>query len=146
MSEKAIKSGEGYTEDAEFRFIGSLFASLMASAGLLAGTMIRERSLEYWSEDIMSLLLLAFAVRGLVKSSLELVKDSMYYEEQKKYVEDALRKQQEMLSEMGDTANGAETHQISSKMKYSEEEVLDAVSKRIQQNKEEAVRKSKLVN
>ena len=147
MSEKVIKNGEGYTEDAEFRFIGSLFASLMASAGLLAGTMMRERSLEYWSEDIMSLLLLAFAVRGLVKSSLELVKDSMYYEEQRKYVEEALRKQQEMLAEMGDIPpNSVETHQISSKTKYSEEEVLDAVSKRIQQNKEEAVKKSKLVN
>ena len=138
------KSGEGYTEGAEFRFLGNLFGALMACAGLLAGTMVQERSLDYWLEDIVPLLLLVFTLRGAIKSAMELAKDSIFYEEQKKQVLEAMAKQEAMAATMA----GAESElpKLASKTKYSEAEVLEAVSKRIEQQREEGLKKNKLLN
>lgn len=144
MAEKAAKSGEGYSEGAEFRFLGNLFGALMAFAGLLAGTMIRE-GIDYWLEDIVPLLLLAITLRGLVKSALELAKDSIFYEEQKKQVLEALAKQEQMAAALAEESD-QELPRIAATPKYSEEEVLEAVSKRIEQQREEAMKKNKLVN
>jgi len=138
------KSGEGYTEGAEFRFLGNLFGALMACAGLLAGTMMHERSLDYWLEDIVPLLLLVFTLRGVIKSAMELAKDSIFYEEQKKQVLEAMAKQEAMAAAMA----GAESElpKLASKPKYSEAEVLEAVSKRIEQQREEGLKKNKILN
>ena len=138
------KSGEGYTEGAEFRFLGNLFGALMACAGLLAGTMVHERSLDYWLEDIVPLLLLMFTLRGVIKSAMELAKDSIFYEEQKKQVLEAMAKQEAMAAAMA----GAESEmpKLASKPKYSEAEVLEAVSKRIEQQREEGLKKNKIIN
>ncbi|MCE1225177.1 MAG: hypothetical protein LWW87_01685 [Geobacteraceae bacterium] len=138
------KSGEGYTEGAEFRFLGNLFGALMACAGLLAGTMVHERSLDYWLEDIVPLLLLVFTLRGVIKSAMELAKDSIFYEEQKKQVLEAMAKQEAMAAAMA----GAESElpKLASKPKYSEAEVLEAVSKRIEQQREEGLKKNKIIN
>lgn len=46
--------------DIEFRVIGNAFGLLIASAGLLAGTMVRERSIDYWMEDIVPLAIVAW--------------------------------------------------------------------------------------
>ncbi len=46
--------------DIEFRVIGNAFGLLIASAGLLAGTMVRERSIDYWLEDIVPLVIVAW--------------------------------------------------------------------------------------
>jgi len=138
------KSGEGYTEGAEFRFLGNLFGALMACAGLLAGTMVQERSLDYWLEDIVPLLLLVFTLRGVIKSAMELAKDSIFYEEQKKQVLEAMAKQEAMAAAM----SGADTDlpKLTTKPKYSEAEVLEAVSKRIEQQREEGLKKNKIIN
>lgn len=138
------KSGEGYTEGAEFRFLGNLFGALMACAGLLAGTMVHERSLDYWLEDIVPLLLLVFTLRGVIKSAMELAKDSIFYEEQKKQVLEAMAKQEAMAAAMAESESGLP--KIASKPKYSEAEVLEAVSKRIEQQREEGLKKNKIIN
>lgn len=44
-------SGEGL----EFKIIGSFFGLMIACAGLLAGTMMTGKSLDYWYEDIVPL-------------------------------------------------------------------------------------------
>ncbi len=144
MAEKAEKMQEGYSEGAEFRFLGNLFGLLMAAAGLLAGTMVREGSFDYWLEDIVPLLLLGMTLRGLIKSAMELAKDSIYYEEKKKQVAEALMRQQELMAAMAESEG--ELPKIAAKPKYSEEEVLEAVSKRIEQQRDEAVKKNKLVH
>jgi len=138
------RTGEGYTEGAEFRFLGNLFGALMACAGLLAGTMVRELSLDYWLDDIVPLLLLALTLRGMVKSAMELAKDSIFYEEQKKQVLEALAKQEEMAATMAGA--DSELPRIAAKPKYSEAEVLEAVSKRIEQQREEGLKKNKLMH
>jgi ABC-type nickel/cobalt efflux system permease component RcnA len=142
MADKLEKTSEGYSEGAEFRFLGNLFGALIASAGLLAGTMLREKSSDYWLEDIVPLLLLAITLRGLLKSAMELAKDSIYYEEQKKQVIEALSKQEAMAAAMAEGAD-RELPKIASKPKYSEEEVIEAVSKRIEQQREDAQKKNK---
>ncbi len=145
MANKVEKSKPGYTEGAEFRFLGNLFGALMASAGLLAGIMVQERSFDYWLEDIVSLALLAITMRGMIKSALDLAGDSIFYEDQKKQVLEALAKHDEMNEKM---ANEFDTQmpRLTAKPKYSEEEVLNAVSQRIAQKREDAVKKNKLVN
>lgn len=143
-AEKAEKMQEGYSEGAEFRFLGNLFGLLMAAAGLLAGTMVRELSFDYWQEDVVPLLLLVVTLRGLIKSAMELAKDSIYYEEKKKQVAAALAKQEELMSAMGEEEG--ELPKIAAKPKFSEEQVLEAVSKRIEQQRDEAVKKNKLVH
>lgn len=144
MAEKAQKMQEGYSEGAEFRFLGNLFGLLMAAAGLLAGTMVREGSFDYWLEDIVPLLLLGITLRGLIKNAMELAKDSIYYEEQKKQVVAALAKQEELMAAMAETEG--ELPKIAAKPKFSEEQVLEAVSKRIEQQREESVKKNKMVH
>jgi hypothetical protein len=141
MAKKAENIQEGYSEGAEFRFLGNLFGALMACAGLLAGTMMREHSLDYWFEDVVPLLLLCITLRGLIKSAMELAKDSIYYEEQKKQVLDALAHRDKMAAAMADGAS-PELPRISAKSKYSEEEVIEAVSKRIEKQREDAVKKN----
>ncbi len=145
MAKKDNNLQEGYSEGAEFRFLGNLFGALMASAGLLAGTMMHERDLDYWLEDIVPLLLLLFTLRGLIKSSMELAKDSIYYEEQKRHVLEALAKQEQMAAADSEGTDSG-IPKIASKTHYSEEEVIDAVSKRIEQKRGEATKKNKLVN
>jgi hypothetical protein len=144
MAAKAENSGDGYTEGAEFRFLGNLFGALIACAGLLAGTMLRERSIDYWLEDIVPLVLLFFTLRGIIKSAMELAKDSIYYEEQKKQVMAAMAKQEEMAATMAGSEK--DLPRLSVKPKFSEAEVLEAVSKRIEQQREEGAKKNKLVN
>lgn len=143
MAEKAAKGSAGYTEGAEFRFLGNLFGLLMAAAGLLAGTMVRERSTDYWLEDLVPLLLLLITLRGMVKSAMDLTRDSIYYQEQKKQVSEALARQQRQMEAMA-AADMGDLPRLSAKPQYSEQEVLDAVSRRIEQQREEAMKKNKL--
>lgn len=57
-------------DDIEFRVIGNAFGLLIASAGLLAGTMVQLRSFDYWQEDIVPLLLVAWLVFRLFRNML----------------------------------------------------------------------------
>ena len=140
----AGKTSEGYSEGAEFRFLGNLFGALIACAGLLAGTMVREGSLDYWLEDIVPLLLLLVTLRGIMKSAMELAKDSIFYEEQKKQVLEALARQEAIAASLA--AHDVEAPRIAPKKNFSEAEVLEAVSKRIEQQRDEGMKKNKLVN
>lgn len=120
----------------EYRVLANLFGLLLGLSGLLAGTMVREGSVDYWQHDLMPLLILLITGRGLLKSSMDLLRDSMMYAEKKQMVDAFLSKQAEVL-----TPEPGEMARLSSKPHYSEEEVVEAVSKRIEQQ-----RKSKQAN
>lgn len=125
----------------EFRFIGHLLGTLIASAGLLAGTMMQERSFEYWLEDIVPLALLAITLRGLLLNAVELAKISIVHNEKMDMLLQSMARQkvqttQPVLDDM-DLPLPTKKHQ------YSEEEVLEAVSKRLQEKKHEAERGNK---
>lgn len=112
----------------EYRVLASLFGLLLGGAGLLAGTMVFEGSVDYWQHDLVPLLILLVSGRGLLKNSMDLMRDSMVYAEKKQMVDDFLHQQAEML-----TPEGGEMPRLAAKPQYSEEEMVEAVSKRIEQ-------------
>jgi hypothetical protein len=112
----------------EYRVLANLFGLLLGLSGLLAGTMVREGSVDYWQHDLVPLLILLVTGRGLLKSSMDLLRESMIYAEKKHVVDAFLKKQAEVLApEPGEMAR------LATKPHYSEEEVVEAVSKRIEQ-------------
>ena len=119
----------------EYRVLGNLFGVLLACSGLLVGTMMRERSLDYWQSDLVPLLILLITGRGLLKSSMDLLRDSMVYAEKKQMVDTFLSKQNDVL-----TPDLGELPKLSTKPQYSEEEVLEAVSKRIEEQRGKAAK------
>lgn len=142
MSEHVNKAETVELENGpEYRVLAHLFGILLACAGLLAGTMVKERSLDYWTEDIVPLLILMLSGHGLLKGSIELARDAMVYAEQKKTVEAFLAKQKEVLAHTGDQPQLAAKPKA--KQQFSEDEVLEAVAKRIEEQKEKASRSSK---
>lgn len=134
---KKNKKSKGFTEGAEFSFLGNLFGVMLSCTGLLAGSMVRERSFDYWLEDLMPLLLLLITARGVIRSGLDLINDSIFYEEQKKYAAEALA----MRSQLEEDELELPKIAPKSKTQYTEEEILEAVSKRIEQNRAAAAAK-----
>lgn len=122
----------------EYRVLANFFGVLLACAGLLAGTMVHERSLDYWQNDLVPLLILLITGRGLLKSSMDLMRESMVYSEKKHVLEAFLAKQGEVL-----TPETGEMPKLTAKPHYSEDEVLEAVSKRIEQQRDKAVKTNK---
>lgn len=59
--------------DIEYRVIGNAFGLMFASAGLLAGTMVQQRSFEYWREDVVALLLVAWLGFRLFRNLLSTI-------------------------------------------------------------------------
>lgn len=114
----------------EYRVLANLFGLLLGLSGLLAGTMLREGSVDYWQHDLVPLLILLVTGRGLLKSSMDLLRESMIYAEKKHIVDAFLKKQAEVL-----TPEPGEMARLTTKPQYSEEEVLEAVSKRIEQQR-----------
>lgn len=56
--------------DIEYRVIGNAFGLMIACGGLLAGSMMSERSLDYWREDIVPLVLAFFLAYRLMRNLL----------------------------------------------------------------------------
>ncbi|MSN24297.1 MAG: hypothetical protein GJV46_00360 [Geobacter sp.] len=56
--------------DIEYRAIGNAFGLMIATAGLLAGTMVQQRSFEYWPEDIVTILIVAWLLFRLFRNLL----------------------------------------------------------------------------
>lgn len=131
MSDESNNNALAQVSDGpEYRVLANLFGLLLGAAGLLAGTMVREGSVDYWQHDLVPLLILLVTGRGLLKSSMDLLRDSMVYAEKKQMVDAFLSRQAEVL-----TPEPGEMARLSAKPHYSEEEVLEAVSKRIEQQR-----------
>src|ERR1039457_7351154 len=54
--------------DIEYKVIGNAFGVLITSGGLMAGTMVSQRSFDYWQEDLVPLLLLMVLSYRLMRS------------------------------------------------------------------------------
>ena len=65
--------------DIEYRVIGNAFGLMFASAGLLAGAMVQQRSFDYWREDIVALLIVAWLGFRLFRNMLSTI---MLYKDQ----------------------------------------------------------------
>lgn len=123
-------------QEIEFKVIGNAFGLLIAAGGLLAGTMVREASFDYWQEDIVPLALLVIMGYRLVRSFIA----TMTAYQVVPYRPHAAAQRENVQSVQAAYA------QIPAPKTYSAEEVMDAVAKRIEAQKEEAMKKNKLVN
>jgi ABC-type nickel/cobalt efflux system permease component RcnA len=124
-------------EDIEFRVMGNAFGMLIASAGLLAGEMVRMRSFDYWLDDIVPLLILAWSGFRLFRNFLSTMNAYQNIPAQGVHsapVESRLQ------------GENVITGQIASKPKYSAEQVVEEVAKRIEAQKAEALKKNKFTN
>ena len=120
----------------EIKVIGNAFGVLIAAGGLLAGTMVSQRSIDYWHEDIVLLALLAIMSYRLVRSFIATFTAYQVVP----------YRPQPAASRENVQPDHAAFAQIPAPKSYTAEEVMDAVAKRIEKQKEEAGKKNKMVN
>lgn len=123
-------------DDIEFRVIGNAFGVLIASAGLLAGEMIRLRSLDYWLDDIVPLLLLVWMTFRLFRNFLSTMNAYQEVPSQGAHQQATSPLKNEQVA----------AAQISAKPSYSAEKVVEEVAKRIEAQKADAMKKNKMIN
>lgn len=124
-------------EDIEFRVIGNAFGLLIASAGLLAGEMLRMRSIDYWLEDIVPLLLLLWLGFRLFRNFLS-----------------TMNAYQDVPPQPGRPSPGVSriqgekviAGQIAAKPSYTADKVVEEVARRIEAQKADALKKNKFTN
>lgn len=127
-------------DDIEYRVIGSAFGLLIASAGLLAGEMVRLRGFEYWLHDIVPLLLVCWMALRLYRNFLSTILAYQDYIPPASVARD--RKFRESIK-----SDQVAVAQIAAKTGYSEEQVVAEVAKRIEAKKAaEALKKNKQVS
>jgi len=118
--------------DIEYKVLGNAFGLMIASGGLLAGTMMAERSLEYWREDIVSLVLVFFLGFRLMRNFVTTM--TVY---QGAPPRPAAPVSRENIQRMHATVA-----QLPEAMGYTPEQVVEEVAKRIEAQKAEAARRA----
>ncbi|OGR29332.1 MAG: hypothetical protein A2X79_03380 [Desulfuromonadaceae bacterium GWB2_53_15] len=120
----------------EYKVIGNAFGVLIATGGLLAGTMVRQRSFEYWQEDIVLIALLGIMSFNLMRS---FVAAMTAYQVVPVKTQPARHRENVQPDQ-------AVVAQIPAPVKYTAEQVMDEVAKRIESQKADAIKKNKMVN
>lgn len=126
-------------DDIEYRVIGNAFGLLIASAGLLAGEMVRQRSFDYWLEDIVPLLFLVWMGFRLYRNFLSTM--NAYQD----YVPSAAVVRERQIRETLKSEPAA-VAQIAAKTGFTADQVVAEVAKRIEAQKAEAMKKNKFTN
>jgi len=124
-------------QDIELSVIGNAFCLLIASAGLLAGSMTANLSLAYWREDIMAL---AIAVLMGIRLLRSLTDAMAHYQESPRPV---LRHRAEAQERVQVQPEGVVTGQIPAVSSFSPDHVVEEVVKRIEAQKADAAKKNK---
>lgn len=124
-------------DDIEFRVIGNSFGLLIASAGLLAGDMVRHSSFDYWPVDLAPLFLVFWMLFRLYRNFLLTI--TAYH--------DAPEPLQQPSSGATPVRNEQIiAGQISAKPAISAEKVVEEVAKRIEAQKAEALKRNKFTS
>lgn len=124
-------------DDIEFRVIGNLFGLLIASAGLLAGEMVRLRGFEYWLDDIVPLFFVCWLAFRLYRNFLSTINAYQNYTPPPSVTRD--RQIRETLK-----SEQATVGKIAAKTGYSADQVVAEVAKRIEAQKAiDALKKNK---
>lgn len=126
-------------DDIEYRVISNMFGLLIASAGLLAGEMVRMRSFDYWLDDIVPLLLMTWMGFRMYRNFLSTMNA---YQGMTSHADVARDKSiaKAIKSEPAAVA------QIAAKTGYTQEQVVAEVAKRIEAQKADAAKKNKFTN
>lgn len=123
--------------DIEYRVIGNFFALLIACAGILGGTMVNQRSFDYWADDLVPIVAVLFLVFRLFRnfiSTLTLYQDSPL-----------IHHQPGTAKVYNEAVTAGAMPRIGAK-NYTTEQVVEEVAKRIEAQKEAAQKKNKMVN
>lgn len=124
--------------DIEYKVIGNAFGLLIASGGLLAGSMVSERSLAYWREDIVPLGLVV--VMGILVYRGFMTTMDVYQDVPKH----SPRKPQPPQHRESVQADSMEMPQLpQTPPGYTPEQVVEEVVKRIEIQKAEQIKKHK---
>lgn len=137
MASESVKTLK-IPDDIEYRVIGNAFGLLIASAGLIGGTMLRERSFEYWMDDLVPLLFSAYMAYRLFRnfmSTMTLYQDAPHHQRRP-----ATQRVQ------ADGVAYAQLPSKPSKPNYTAEQVVEEVAKRIEAQKLDAQKKNKMIN
>src|SRR5665647_322029 len=125
--------------DIEYRVIANSFGLLIASAGLLAGEMVRLRSVDYWQGDLVPLLLVGWLGFRLFRNFLSTM--IAYHDVPTPHAVVRDRNIRENLR-----SEKAAVAQITAKTGYTADQVMAEVAKRIETQKTEAIKKNKFTN
>jgi hypothetical protein len=126
-------------DDIEYRVIGNAFGLLIASAGLLAGEMLRQRSFDYWLDDIVPLLLFLWMGFRLFRNFLSTM--NAYHD----FVPPAAVVRDRQIRETLKSEHVA-VAQITEKTGFTADQVVAEVAKRIEAQKAETMKKNKFTN
>ena len=135
MASEAV--GSKQPQDIEIAIIGNAFCLLIASAGLLAGSMAANLSLEYWREDIVALAITAFMGFRLLRNLMDAM--TLYQETPRVHH----RQREEVQERVNVQPEDVVKAQIPAVSSFSPEQVVEEVVKRIEAQKAEAARKIK---
>jgi len=122
-------------EDIEYRVIGNAFGLLIAMAGLLGGTMLNQRSFEYWMDDLVPLVFSAYMAFRLFRNFIATM--TLYQGAA------PLRRPATQRVQADQQTAFAQLPAVPS---YTAEQVVEEVAKRIEAQKLEAQKKNKMNN
>ena len=119
-------------DDIEYRVIANAFGFMIACGGLLAGTMVAERSLDYWLEDIVPLSLALLMGIRLFRSFVTTM--TVY--------QGAAPRRSSAVSKENIQREHAIVAQLPHTSSYTPEQVVEEVARRIEAQKAQAVKRS----
>jgi len=134
MAAKAAKTVK-IPDDIEYRVLGNLFCLLIACSGLLGGNMVNQRTLDVWQDDLVPIAAIVFFCFRLFRTFLATV--TLYQKPQpaSHAAAHAARVYNEPTS----------VPRIGNEKKFTPEQVVEEVAKRIEAQKEAAIKKNKMV-
>lgn len=119
-------------DDIEFRVISNAFGILIASAGLLAGEMVRLRSFDYWLDDLVPLLLLVWMSYRLFRNFLSTMNA---------YHSIPLQDLHHRSAPIAVHNEHIAARQIPARPSFTPEQAVEEVAKRIEAQKSGAIKK-----
>lgn len=131
MAEASVKNIK-IPADIEYRVIGNAFGLLIACGGLLAGAMVSQRSVDYWQEDIVPLVLVLFLGYRLMRTFVTTMTV---------YQDDGPIRRPGVSRENIQRVHAA-VAQLPATMSYTPEQVVEEVARRIEAQKAQAAKKS----
>ena len=138
MTSEAV--GSKQPQDIEIAVIGNAFCLLIASAGLLAGSMAANLSLSYWREDIVALAITVVMGIRLLRNLMDAM---THYQETPPVHHHHRAEAQERVNVQSE---GVVMGQIPAVSSFSPDQVVEEVVKRIETKKADAVKKNKFTN
>lgn len=133
MASESVKTIK-IPEDIEYRVIGNAFGLLIALAGLLGGSMLNQRSFEYWMDDLVPLVFSAYMAFRLFRNFMSTM--TLY--------QDAPPRRRPATQRV--PSDQSAFAQLPAVPSYSAEQVVSEVAKRIEAQKNDAIKKNKSSN